>query len=69
MLESGLDTDAGRRVEGKHLVEEVECVGVRLMEETLEGHLVRIWEVADIFLSARRTNAGKCFLVGGAKVV
>ena len=42
VLKGGFDADAGGRVEGEHLVEEVESVWVGLVEESLEGDFIGV---------------------------
>ena len=69
VLECGFDADARGRVEGEHLVEQIEGVGVGLGEEPGEGDFVGVWEVADVFLGAGGTNAGEGFFVGSAEEV
>ena len=69
VLERGFDADARGRVEGEHLVEQIEGVGVGLGEEPGEGDFVGVGEVADVFLRAGGTDAGEGFFVGGAQEV
>lgn len=63
VFEGGLNGDPGGRVEGQHVVEEVERVGVGVGEERGEGSLGHEWEVADVFLRSGRANARQCLLI------
>ena len=69
VLESLLHADARGRVEGEHLVEEVERVRVRGGEEGGEGLLGHVRQVADVLLGAGGADARERLLVGGAEDV
>lgn len=66
VLESLFHADAGGRVKGEHLVEEVECVGVGLGEESRERLLGHEGEVADVFLRTGGADSGQRLFVGSA---
>lgn len=69
VFEGLLYADAGCGVEGKHLVEEVEGVGVGVGEERREGLLGHIRKVPYIFLGPRGSYPRESLLVGGTKDV
>jgi len=53
VFEGLLDGDALRRVEGKHFVQQVQRVWVRVAEERLEGDFLHVWQVTHVLLCAR----------------
>lgn len=69
VLEGLFDADTLRGVEGEHLVEKVEGVGVGAGEELLEGDLGHVGEVANVFLCAGRAYPGEGDFAGCAEVV
>lgn len=69
MLESFLDRDTRRGVECEHEVQKAQCVWVGVGKELGEGALSHVGEVADVFLSSRRSNSAEGFLVGCTKNV
>lgn len=69
VLEGLLDTDTGRRIEGEHLVEKVQSVGVGLREQAGECLLGHERQVAHILPSTRRADTSKRLLAGSAEDV
>lgn len=69
VLQGGFDGDALRWVEGEHLVQQVERVGVGVAEERLERHLLHVREIPDIFLRSGRADPRERLFIWRAQVV
>lgn len=69
VLEGRLDGDAGGGVEGEHVVEKVQRVGVGVGEEVRELALGHEGEVAHVLLGAGGADARECLFVGGSEDV
>ena len=69
VLESLLDRDPGRRVEGQHPVQQVQRVRVGVAEQRRERHLLHVRQVSDVLLGSRGADPGESLLVGRAEVV
>lgn len=69
MLEGLVNADTGRGIEGEHLVEEVESVGVGVGEQAGKWLLGHEGEVSDVLLGTGRADAAESLLVGCAEDV
>ena len=69
MLKGLLNADARRWVEREHAIKQVQCIRVRVREESCKRDLRHKWQVTDILLGSWGADTGECLLVGRAKVV
>jgi hypothetical protein len=69
VFQSLLDRDTRGWVKRKHVVQEVESIGVGVGEEAGERSLSHEWQIPHIFLGSGRSDAGECLFVGCAEDV
>ena len=57
MLESFFNRDTRARIECQHAIKQIQCVGIRIGEQSRERHLGHEWQIADVLLSTWASNA------------